>query len=288
MLNNHLWLILAVFILASCATPSKRTQRLAEEHKLTDVLLEGDGFFHRSYYRPATQGQPDNLRVYIEGDGLPWRGRYRVSDDPTPRNPLALKLMLLDRSPALYLGRPCYYAPPRSTVPCEPRWWTHRRYSAEVVNSMVTALRRFLGQTGYRRIELIGYSGGGTLATLMAPHLDDVTVKLVTVAGNLSLRAWENAHGYTPLEGSLDPIQQMPLNSRIRQLHFLGEEDRIIPGKAIEQYAARQKNAAAIIMTGYDHVCCWEQDWPDLLQTLQQDGERFAPIDTTKPRRPLP
>ena len=39
------------------------------------------------------------LHVYIEGDGTPYVARHDFAADPTPRNPLMLRLMTLD--PAL-------------------------------------------------------------------------------------------------------------------------------------------------------------------------------------------
>jgi membrane-bound lytic murein transglycosylase len=68
-----------------------------------------------------------------------------------------------------------------------PLLWTHLRYSPEVVASMVSALRRFLTLHPSRRVVLIGYSGGGTLAWLMAGQVSE-TAAIVTVAANLDRR----------------------------------------------------------------------------------------------------
>ncbi len=48
--------------------------------------------------------------VYIEGDGRAYVNRRTPSNDPTPGNPMALRLALADPSlRVLYLGRPCQY-----------------------------------------------------------------------------------------------------------------------------------------------------------------------------------
>lgn len=46
------------------------------------------------------------LRVYIEGDRHAWLSRTRLCADPTPHNPVALKLALADPAPGplLYLA----------------------------------------------------------------------------------------------------------------------------------------------------------------------------------------
>ncbi|MCC6656833.1 MAG: alpha/beta hydrolase, partial [Rhodocyclaceae bacterium] len=52
----------------------------------------------------------DTLTIYIEGDGAPWPSPYHPPSDPTPRDPLALRLADRDTAPQLaYLGRPCQY-----------------------------------------------------------------------------------------------------------------------------------------------------------------------------------
>jgi hypothetical protein len=48
------------------------------------------------------------LNIYIEGDGLSWVNKSVVSQNPTPLNPLGLKLMSIDNTPCkIYLARPC-------------------------------------------------------------------------------------------------------------------------------------------------------------------------------------
>ncbi len=67
------------------------------------------------------------LRVYLEGDGLAWRSRRHVSDDPTPVSPVALQLMLADPNKDLaYLGRPCQFV---HNGACRDTLWTSARFS---------------------------------------------------------------------------------------------------------------------------------------------------------------
>ena len=80
---------------------------LAAELGLVGRKLRGDGFELIAYGNRIAHPS-GRLHVYLEGDGVPWITRTLIALDPTPRNPLALRLMALDPAPALYLARPCY------------------------------------------------------------------------------------------------------------------------------------------------------------------------------------
>ena len=66
---------------------------------------------------------------------------------------------------------------------------------------MVAALRSFLSVHPYPHVVLIGYSGGGTLAWLMASRIPETT-RVVTIAANLDIDEWTRIHGDSPLSGS--------------------------------------------------------------------------------------
>lgn len=226
--------------------------------------VEGQGYRHLTAYRPADNavGQSSGaLHVYIEGDGRPWHTRHRIAADPTPRNPLALALMKRDRAPVLYLGRPCYFND-LSDRGCHPALWTLERYSLAVVDSMAVALERTLEQRGYRRVVLIGYSGGGVLATLLAHRIEGVD-RLVTVAANLDVRAWTDHWGYSPLTGSLDPARVIQ-NSDLPQVHFAGGADTQVPPSLNRPFVERLGHSLTVV-DSFDHRCCWLDAWPELL-----------------------
>lgn len=233
------------------------------------ITLQGAGFSHVAYVAGALEGS-DTLHVYIEHDGTPWLDLAYPSADPTPRTPLALELMARDGGPRLFLGRPCYYAP-REEPGCTPLLWTHRRYSPEVVASMVAALRRFLAQHPFRRVVLIGYSGGGTLAWLMAAQVPE-TVAVVTVAANLDTDEWTRFHGYSALAGSLNPALMPSLPSAIVQVHYVGGRDRNVPPSVVESFSRRHAGTRIIEIAEFDHECCWIERWPKLLGEMP----RFA------------
>ncbi|WP_170164820.1 alpha/beta hydrolase [Thiocapsa rosea] len=203
------------------------------------------------------------MHVYLEGDGRPWETRYRIAHDPTPRNPLALKLMVRDPAPVLYVGRPCYQGFAQAEG-CRPELWTHERYGSEVVESMVVAIEHILTPSERPPITLIGYSGGGVLAMLIAERLDGVE-RVITVAANLDIDVWADHHGYSRLAGSLNPARKGSLDPRIRQIHLFGDLDRQVPPWTIERFRAGNPDATFKSIPGFDHRCCWFEHWPWIL-----------------------
>jgi hypothetical protein len=207
------------------------------------------------------------LHVYIEGDGRPYRNRFLIAKDPSPQNPLILNLMMQDNTSSLYLGRPCYFNKSLTTMQdshCNPRYWTSARYSEEVVNSMVSVLREYLSTHPHRGISLIGHSGGGTLAVLMAARMPEVD-QVVTLAGNLDIVAWIRLHHYTPLKNSLNPAD---LNlTHIQQIHFGGDKDNNIP-PALSAAWLKSMGQSMHILKDADHNCCWQLNWNTVLTQI--------------------
>jgi len=170
--------------------------------------------------------------------------------------------MELDPALSLYLGRPCYNRW-RETDDCDPLLWTLARYSPRVVAAMEQALLSVLAEHSVEEIVLVGYSGGGVLAMLLAERLPEVRA-VVTLGANLDLVAWTELHGYTPLLGSLDPARRPPLPPSIWQLHLLGEDDEQIPAEATRRLGERTA-VELVIYPGLDHSCCWGEIWPEVL-----------------------
>lgn len=119
-----------------------------------------------------------------------------------------------------------------------------------------------------QQLVLIGHSGGGTLAMLMAESREDVAA-IVTLAGNLDVGAWTEHHHYSPLLGSLNPADSLPLANHIKQFHYLGTEDKTITKAMLEPVIVQQQNALLIEMKGINHNCCWAKKWPEILATLR-------------------
>lgn len=268
-----------VFALLGVACSQGGPTRLAEaatELGYKSRLIIGEGFTHEIHLNRSAstlplgsdQNAPNSpLHVYIDGDGVPLLGRNRPSADPTPRDFLTLRLMALDPNPAIYLGRPCYGSLTAEET-CTTWHWTEGRYSESVVLSMVAAINRVCREKAPSEVVLIGYSGGGALAMLMAPRIANAT-GVVTVAGNLDVQAWTRYHRYKPLTGSLNPADEDPLPAHIRQWHWLGARDTVVPPRIVKDMLSRETNAQVTIVPDATHGCCWEEVWPTLLGRLQ-------------------
>lgn len=251
--------------IASCATPAARVAEYSARHHFQPLLLSGGDFTHVAYFKPTDRAGAV-LHVYLEHDGLTWIDSDKVSPDPTPRRTLMLKAMAQDSTASLYLGRPCYFGR-HSDAGCGPQLWTHQRYSDTVVSAMANALKRFLSDYGETQLIFFGYSGGGTLAMLLAERFSQ-TQAVITVAGNLDIAAWAKYHDYSPLEGSLNPAQRQSLPAAVRQYHYVGGRDTNVPPLLTESIAILPMGSV-IKLPEFDHVCCWQAWWPDLLRNRE-------------------
>lgn len=269
-------LLSGLLLLNGCSTPAQRMDREAAEFSYSSQVAQSKEFQHRVYRnRFGIKRTSGVLHVYLEGDGTPWVGNHNViAADPTPRFPLMLELMALDRRAAIYQGRPCYngYA---DTSACSPKLWTDARYSEIVVDSMAQVLRERVQYEGANELVLFGHSGGGVLAVLLARRLPQ-TRAVVTVGANLDIDAWADMHGYSRLGESLNPAVEQPLDSAIAQLHLIGGRDRNVPPRLLHSYQSRQPGAQVVVMPDYDHVCCWRDLWPKVLEWVSMVGAGAA------------
>jgi hypothetical protein len=259
-------LVLSMLSAAACTGSKVQGERTADRAGLGALQLVGDPFVHKAYFGGSGR-RSDSLHVYLSGDGSPWIGRTRIANDPTPRNPVALRLMALDPNPRLYLGRPCYHGLINNTG-CSPALWTSARYSETVVRSMAAALQGFIDRNGIDEVVLIGYSGGGVLGWLLAGRLPQVRT-LVTIAANLDIDAWAARHRYTRLSDSLNPAERDPLPSRIAQLHLAGTRDTNVPPSLVRAALRSAGSKSRLWVLDADHRCCWESHWPRVLAALE-------------------
>ncbi|ATG89454.1 alpha/beta fold hydrolase [Methylomonas koyamae] len=255
------WLTLAP-MLPGCVSPVAKLHRQASGFGFVGLDLSGGGFMMRGFLnQPAPAAA--RLHVYLEGDGRPWERGVIPAAEPTTRDSVILPLMAADPAPSLYLGRPCYNGHAEDPG-CTPELWTGSRYGENVVASMAQALQRFIERNGYRELVLIGHSGGGTLALLLAERLPQ-TAAVVTLAGNYDIDRWTAYHGYQPLQGSLNPALRPP--GRVPEWHLLGERDPIVP-PALFEPALSARPHAGVIRVDADHSRGWQAIWPEILQRL--------------------
>lgn len=242
-------------------------------------VIEGQPFTHVVAAEAASDAKSSTLHIYIDGDGRPFITPQRVARDPSPAKPYVFALMRQDPHPHTMLGRPCYHGLVDSPG-CNPLLWTNQRYSPAVVDSMVRAATAL---SGGRDVVLIGYSGGGTLAMLMAPRLSTVR-GVITVAANLDVEAWAEHHGYTPLTDSDNPARNLQATAHIPQRHYVGAEDKRVPPELTLQLAERLPPNSVRVLPSLDHTCCWARAWPTLLAEALAAFEATTRAQNAGPR----
>jgi pimeloyl-ACP methyl ester carboxylesterase len=241
---------------------------LAAQAGWTYRLIDAGEFDIASYASPPVAAT-DLLTVYIEGDGLAFIDARTISADPTPEDPLALRLALVaPQRPAVYLARPCQYTMPDHGRGCRPEEWSSRRYAPEIIDAMNRAVDAAKAAAGGPRIVLVGYSGGGAVAVLLAAHRADVA-GIVTIGGDLDLEYWTKRDNLAPLVGSLDPKDVAEAVSALPQIHFAGARDDVVGPDVVRAYLARMRDtsrARLVTIDDFDHECCWVDAWPKLVQ----------------------
>ena len=264
-------LALGALALAGCATGlfedgRARALRIAAEHGFATAHVDGGAFTLFSAYR-GRRGAGARLVVYIEGDGRAWANRYVQSDDPTPLEPVALELAVRDDAPLVaYIARPCQFTRPEAQETCPPRYWSSHRYAPEVIEATGRVVDHYKSVLGANEVELVGYSGGGAIAALLAATRGDVAA-LTTIAATLDHRAWTSHHGLTPMAGSLNPADFAEALARIPQLHLVGSDDSVVPPLVAEAYMAHmadRSHSRVVRIDDFGHVCCWVRRWPGL------------------------
>jgi dienelactone hydrolase len=270
---KRLAVLLAAFAavggLAGCATasPEARLQSAlalaAPSGWQASTLAAGD--FRLLALHPAPRESAE-LAVFIEGDGLAWLDPRTPSADPTPLDPIALRLALAERHrPSAWLARPCQFDPPLAGN-CRAAHWTRARFSPEVIAAMDQGLSQLKRMFGAQRLVLVGYSGGGTVAALLAARRQDVAL-LVTVAAVLDHEAWTRAQGISALQGSLNPADEWAALRGLRQIHFVGAQDRLAGRAAVQPFVDRfaaPGKPVLIEVPGFSHSCCWAENWERL------------------------
>lgn len=267
-----IWWVMLLF-LAGCASSEMSArqnlaQSLAQSAGMSEQRITTDSFTITSFQRIRDPNQP--VTFYIEGDGFAAAARNRISINPTPRDPLALRLAVKDTSAnVVYLARPCQYTPLEEDRLCSQKYWFTHRLAPETVQALQQTVEKILHESSIKQgIHLVGYSGGAAMAVMIAAERNDV-LSLRTVAGNLDHKAITDYHHVTPWDGSRNPIEDARAVASIPQRHFVGENDTIVTPMIAEGFAAKASNPACVtveIVRGTTHHTGWVERWSSLLQ----------------------
>ena len=132
-------------------------ERIAASGGLAPEVVAA-GRFDLLAYRRLAPGDGDRLVVYIEGDGLAWINRGQISEDPTPTDPVALRLAARDDAASvLYLARPCQFVTGSEARNCAPRYWLTVVLCPRGRRGRGRRYRSRQGTSGQREIKLVGY-----------------------------------------------------------------------------------------------------------------------------------
>jgi dienelactone hydrolase len=265
-------LLVAIIAVSGCGNKpnsAKRIQHIAStaaQQGWKSHIIEGEEFDLLAFLPPQDTTQA-LLTIYIEGDGNAWKSRFEASDNPTPIKATALALAL-QHPGAVYLSRPCQSI--KGSL-CKPELWTSARFSESVINASNMAIDKLKALYQAEALQLIGYSGGGTVAALVAARRKDVK-RLVTVAGNIDHSRWTELHGVSPLSKSLNPADFRQSLKDISQYHLVGGDDHIVPPQLVQEFVAGFSSTADItlhIVPDFDHHCCWQKQWPTFLREIE-------------------
>lgn len=268
---HHIFALLALALIGGCTSiPDYAVRRytadsLAQARKWEALRVETQKLPLIAYVPTHIQSN-EILALYIEGDGFSWITSSLPSSDPTPIEPVGLKLALAHPDGnAAYLARPCQYIDARE-LPCSSSLWLGARFSETAVTASNQAIDALKKRFGAKKLVLVGYSGGGAIATLVAARRSDV-IQLVTVAGNLDHRSWTLHHRVSPLSESLNPIDFGSQLVGLHQVHLIGNDDQNIRPEFVTGFVVRNSASQlsrVVIVPGFDHHCCWTRDWKQI------------------------
>lgn len=204
--------------------------------------------------RPADLRRGGVLNIVIEGDGFAWAHRRRPSDNPTPKDPVGLKIAQSMTPQALYLARPCQYVMPPS---CGPAYWTDRRFDAQVIRAFHEVLDSLKKQYGAVSFNLAGYSGGAYIAFVLAAERRDIG-QVTTVAGLLDPEGWARHHNITPIRTDYNLQTLLEKTSATRFVHYCGRDDEVVPCALTAAATDHLPNHSLKNVPGTDHETVWE------------------------------
>lgn len=259
-----------LFFLTSCGkvvTENRDPLSIGRLYGYEKVLVKGGDFWITTYQKITDHNKPNVY--YIEGDGAAFEGKYRISRNPTPRRQMLMILASIDKRPnVIYIGRPCQYTPMDLNPKClhDTSYWTDKRMSDDTVIAINDVINKT--NSSGAKFSLVGYSGGGGIAVLIAarnPRVKDI----ITVAGNLDHRAFTDYHNVTPMIGSLNPINYAKLVNQIPQWHLSGGKDKIVPPFIADKFvqAAGSTCVKQKIFSGNDHRAGWDAVWEYIYTT---------------------
>lgn len=272
--KNIILILIGLVFLSACApnhsTRLKVADAIAAKNGFKSKIVKGGKFWIHTYQKILDPNLP--YVFYIEGDGFAFKNKFTISEDPTPRNPVILKLAASDyRSNIVYIARPCQYLEEASRTNCDNTYWTRKRLAPEVIDAMNDVIKNISGR---QPIDLVGYSSGGGVAVLIASRNDNVR-SILTIAGLLDHRLFTQHHRVLDMIGSLNPVDVAYKNRNIPQLHLSGGRDIVVRPFIVDSYVQASKSACVRheVIPGASHNNGWNHIWQNILNTPLRCGK---------------
>lgn len=250
-MKKYLLLLLCGW-LAGCATQNPLTDFRFQTQTVPPYILA-------SWYQITAPGEP--IRIYIEGDGNAFDITGQPTDNPTPKSPFLREIAAGDTNANVaYLGRPCQYMQAGS---CSQTDWTTGRFSPQVIRSMNQAVESLRKKAQTNDVILIGYSGGAQVAGLVAVRNPNVK-EVITIAGVLDTEAWTAYHHDPALTQSMNLKNDKSAFDKIKQKHFVGAKDEVVPPALVQQFVADE--STVIIVPKATHASGYESIYEQLYE----------------------
>ena len=236
---NKLFIFFLIF-LANCSSSYSPNQRNDIIEDLNSSRFNENIYsakFFNIYSLEKIKNNKD-LTVYIEGDGLSWVDRFTPSSNPTPTDPLAFKMALVDESEnIIYLARPCQYEWSNN---CNEEIWTSAQYSSKVLNSYDEIIN-YLSKK-HKNIHLVGYSGGAGIAMYLASVEENNIKSIRTIAGNINHNELSKILNISRLKKSVNFYSIEKKIKNVPQIHYYGLKDKTVPNELQISYTERNTN----------------------------------------------
>ena len=260
--HSRIALVLGLVSALHACTPNitarrEAAQSLACSNDFSKVLIKSGKFTLTTYQKIK---DPKGIVVfYIEGDGFAFVDSNRISHNPTPLRPMLLELATLDnRDNIVYLARPCQYTDLKLDKACTNYYWTCARMSKDIVIS-ITGVIQQIAQN--REVSLVGFSGGGGIAILVAPYISKLK-NIITIAGNLDIEAFADSHNAIKMSNSFNPLAFVNYVKNIPQIHISGSQDKVVPSLIAQKFTKKiGKCAKHIVVHNATHGNGWSNVW---------------------------
>lgn len=260
----------AAGLLTGCLTmyPAMREEtarRIAMPVFMYHRIINSQPFEIKAFERVHQEGEIAHLYI-AEGNG-PWNTETRALD-PTPKNPVSLKLASKDGyENVIYLGQPCQYLSSFDGTQCDKKYWTTHNFSPEIIDAYNSAIEEIKVRYRIPEFHIMGHDTGGTIATILAATRGDI-LSLRTVNGVLDTDAYANIHGFESSESSINPAYLADKLKYVPQRHFVGRDDRKGANAVHHSYEQNIKDQNCLSVTFVDdatHDDGWESRWPTMM-----------------------